>query len=231
LKSYRIYENIETFRKVLAHFNISNTDKDIYNRFTNDLLDDEVEDEGKKLAARRNLLELSRIMNVNMLEVKERLFYLFWKMGYNLKYIKKSLEDKENPKFQVKIYDTIYKQTFTKDIICSKLEYFDKLKMVIGINNIGDGKSSNELEDKMQRVHDMIDNKMKTLFEIRSNNIRSIKALLGILNKVFNNFGFMIKTIQEGNCKNRNYIYKFLRLEILEEYLERAHDVVEEIEM
>ena len=129
-----------------------------------------------------------------ILEVKEKLHYLFWKMGYNLKYIKRSLEDKDNPKFHVKIYDTIYKQTFTKDIICSKLEYFDRLKSVIGVSNIGDGKE--ELDTKIQSVKDMLDSKMKTLFEIRSSSITSVKALLGVLNKVFNEFGFMIKTMQ-----------------------------------
>ena len=51
---------------------------------------------------------------------------------------------------------------------------------------------------------------MKTLFEIRSSSIKSVKALLGVLNKVFNEFGFMIKTMQEGDNKNRHYIYKFI---------------------
>ena len=106
---------------------------------------------------------------------------------------------------------------------------FRSLKSVIGVSNIGDGKE--ELDTKIQSVKDMLDNKMKTLFEIRSSSIKSVKALLGVLNKVFNEFGFMIKTMQEGDNKNRHYIYKFIRLEVLEDYLERSRNVVEEIEM
>jgi hypothetical protein len=231
LKGYRIYDNIETFKKILAHFNIVNTDKDIYARFTNDLIDDESKDEDKKRLAKRNLEEISKIMNVHMLDVKEKLHYLFWKMGYNLRYIKSSGEEVENSKFHVKIYDTIYKKSFSKDIICSKLEYLERLKNVIGVNRLGDVKSKEELESKIGMVRVMLDNKMRTLFEIRSVNVKSVKALLGVLNKVFNEFGLEVRRIGRGNGKHRIYVYEYLRLEILEDYLERSVDMVEEIGM
>lgn len=77
----------------------------------------------------------------------------------------------------------------------------------------------------------MINNKFKTLFELRNYNIKSVKALLCILNKVYNCFGFEIRRFQEGCFNNRKYIYKFIRLNILENYLERIDNNVEIIDM
>lgn len=231
LKSYMIYENIDTFKKILELFNIPNTDNDIYNKFTDCIINDDINDVVQKKIVYNNFLEISKIMNVNILNVKDKLYNLFWKMGYNLKYCKKSLEDNMNSKFHVNIYDTIYKQSFTKDIIINKLEYFYKLKSLIGFINIGDSKSNEELEIKIPSVKEIINNRFKTLFEIRNCNIKSVKALLCMLNKVYNCFGFEVKRFQEGCYNNRKYIYKFIRIEILEDYLKRVGNDIEIIDM
>lgn len=235
LKSYRIYENIETFEKILKILDISNNDDDIYNKFTRRLISedavtklysgDQTKINKEKTKVKKNLANINKVLNVMPYEIYDSLRYLFWKMGYDIAYMKtdENQVSRNKHKFILEIYNTIFKKEFTKKSIYDKLRYVARMKNILELDQLGDSKRKEELETKMPQINELVkDNVFKTLFGIRNNGIKSIKALLGIVNIVFNDFGLEIKSFQFGNGKHRTYEYKLLRMDIIEEYLKRV---------
>ena len=175
--------------------------------------------------------KLSVLLEVDVYNVKEALKSLFWKMGYNMKYMKKY--DSGNKKlFCLDVHNTIYKSSFNREIITSKLKYVDNIMNELDMRIINAVKSKEAMESKMNDIKTIVNNnEFKVLYNVRNTNIKTLKGMLGILNTVLNSFGLEIKMIQEGNGKCRRYNYKLQRQEIIEEYLIRVENSMVEIDM
>ena len=166
-----------------------------------------------------NIKKICKILNSETSNVKSDISSLFYKIGYNVKYI---ISNKPKNEMLVKVYNTIYKKDFTRDMINNKLSYLYKIQDILDIKEFNTCRTKEELESKRPDIEKLLkDNSFKTVFEIRSNNIKTIKSLLGMLNTVLNNFGLEIKMKKEGNDNYRRYFYNFQRLDIIEDYLVR----------
>ena len=255
LRNYNIYSSIDKFCKLLKMFGIDNNDNDIYNNFTASLIDNEDIDKSynkqiddlkllnkdiskiekdkldKKKIIKDNIRKISKLLDVDVYDVKHALKLLFWKMGYNLEYMKKY--NSGNKKlFCIGIHNTIYKNSFNREIITSKLKYVDSIMNELDMKIINAVKSKEEIESKMSVIKDIVNNNnFRVLYNIRNTNIKSLKGMLGILNTVMDNFGLEVKMIKEGNSKHRKYNYKLQRVEIIEEYLIRVENNKIEIDM
>jgi len=255
LRNYNIYSNIDKFRKLLKMFGIDNNDNDIYNNFTTSLIDNEDIDKSynkqiddlkllnkniskiekekldKNNIIKDNIRKISKLLEVDVYNVKYALNSLFWKMGYNLEYMKSYNNGNKNL-FCIGVHNTIYKNSFNREIIKSKLKYVDSIMNELDMKIINAVKSKEEIESKMSVIKDIVNtNDFRVLYNTKGSNIKSMIGMLRILNTVMNCFGLEVKMIQEGNSKHRKYNYKLQRLEIIEEYLIRVENNKIEIDM
>ena len=255
LKNYNIYSNIDKFHKLLKMFRIDNNEDNIYNSFNALLIDEgevdksykkqidelttlnkdiskiEKEKLEKKKTIKNNIIKLSKLLKVEEYDVKYALKTLFWKMGYNLEYMK-SYNSGNKKLFCLGVHNTMYKNSFNREIITLKLKYVDMIMNDLDMKIVNAVKSKEEMESKINVVKDIINNNnFRVLYNVRNTHIKSLKGMLGILNTVMNSFGMEVKMYQEGNSKNRSYNYKLQRLDIIEEYLVRADNRKVEVDM
>ena len=256
LRNYNIYSNIDKFRKLLKMFRIDNNDDDIYNSFRAGLIDEndvdalyiKEEDELKRLnkdtskiekvklekkkIIKDNVRKLCKLLEVDEYDIKYAVRALFWKMGYNLSYMKSSSSSGNKKYFCLGVHNTMYKNSFNRDIIKSKLKYADMVMSELDMKIVNAVKSKEEMESKMSVIKDIVNNNdFRVLYNVRNTNIKSLRGMLGILNTVMNNFGMEIKMNQSGDAKYRRYSYKLQRLEIIEEYLIRVESSKVELDM
>ena len=122
------------------------------------------------------------------------------------------------------MHDTIFKKSFSKDIIISRIEYLNKIKSIFKLE-LGKSILKEDLEKGTKKLENIVnESKFKVLFNIRNCNVKTIRSMMGIINTVFDCFGFELKIFRQGTSNNRTIKYIFQRIDILEEYVKNNNN-------